>query len=64
MKNKKNLHLTGYLYNRENPISTESVHVCPVCRGTGKEYEPIDYCTKPIPCHGCAPWGSLGWVKT
>ncbi len=36
---------------------------CPVCGGTGKanpDSEGISANLKP--CHGCAPFGSLGWV--
>jgi hypothetical protein len=39
------------------------IHKCPVCKGTGKVYLSAGYHTVGNPCHGCAPWGSLGWIK-
>jgi len=38
--------------------------LCPVCNGRGLYYEALKYTAvlNPVPCHGCAEWGSRGWI--
>jgi len=36
---------------------------CPVCSGSGRVYQSgVAYNTSGDPCHGCAQWGSKGWI--
>jgi len=37
---------------------------CPVCEGTGRIYPscPSGSDVLTVPCHGCAEWGSRGWI--
>ena len=37
--------------------------LCPVCNGSGRlppQHDSSDYYE--TPCHGCAEWGSKGWL--
>jgi len=35
--------------------------LCPVCQGSGLVHSPLVY-NVIKPCHGCAEWGSKGWL--